>query len=315
MALGVDEANAVSSRYFDQTITSQVYEESLYYSKLKADGKVTWNGGTQIQWPIRYVELGTTRSTGARAQLVYQQKETRTGAVLDYAFYYGHAMISWDEQVKNTGKPQIIDLLKDKTDELNQDIYEKFADDLFATTQAGDTIQALPTIISTSTYAGITTTDAPLWTSNFVNSTETRLTLYGSATSLGKAINSCTFGKSKPTIIVTTRDLYNKAESLVEPQMRYQDTTMANMGFTTVKFHGIPIGGDAKCPSGYMFLIDTDKFELRYHPDYNFKATAWTNLIQAGFPNAMVKVVSWAGNHVCRMRQTSGVFSALDYTK
>jgi len=315
MALGVDEANTVSSRYFDQTITSQVYEESAYYSKLKIDGKVTWNGGTQIQWPIRYVELGTTKATGARAQLVYSQKETRTSAVLDYAFYYGHGMISWDERVKNTGKAQIIDLLKDKTDEVNQDIYEKFADDLFATTQGADTIQSLVTIISAGTFAGITTTDAPLWTSNVVDSTTTQLTLYGASTSLAHSINLCTFGKNHPTIIVTSRDLFNKAESLIEPQMRYQDTKMGDIGFTTVKFHGIPIVGDAKCPAKYMFLIDTNQFELRYHPDFNFKVTPWTELLQAGYPNAMVKVVSWAGNHLCRMRQTSGVYSALDYTK
>ena len=180
MALGVDEANTVSSKFYDQTITSQVYEDSAYYSKLKMDGKVTWNGGTQIQWPIRYIELGATKAVTPRSQLVYSQKETRTGAVLDYAYYYGQAMISWDERVKNTGKAQVIDLLKDKTDELNSDMYEKFADDLYATSQASNSFQSLITIISTGTYAGITTTDAPLWTSNHVDSTTTRLVLYGS---------------------------------------------------------------------------------------------------------------------------------------
>jgi hypothetical protein len=128
-------------------------------------------------------------------------------------------------------------------------------------------------------------------------------------------VNSCTFGKNMPSLIVTTRDLYNKAESLIEPQMRYEDTKLGDIGFTTVKFHGIPIVGDVHCTAAYMYLIDVDKYELRYSPDYNFKVTPWTELLQAGYPNAMVKVVSWAGNHLCRMRQTSGKFTALDYTK
>jgi hypothetical protein len=54
--------------------------------------------------------------------------------------------------------------------------------------------------------------------------------------------------------------------------------------------------------------------ELRYHPDYNFKATPWSELEQVGFPNALAKTVSWAGNLVCRQRITQGRYSALDYT-
>src|SRR6185295_14799633 len=107
MALSVDEANTVSSRYFDQTITSQVYEQSPYYSKLKSNNAVTWNGGTQIQWPIRYAKLNATQAVTPRSQVVFSQLETRTAAVLDYAYYIGQGMISWDERVKNVGKPQI----------------------------------------------------------------------------------------------------------------------------------------------------------------------------------------------------------------
>jgi hypothetical protein len=314
MALSIDEANSVSSKYFDQTITSQVYEQSPYYNKLKQNGKVTWSGGVKIQWPMRYIELGRTQRTGPRAQLVYSPKETRTACELDWTYYYGHAMVNWDERVKNSGKAQIIDLMKDKTEDLNDDVYEQFSDDLFATTQVADALQSLDTIINTTAYAGVISTDAAPWLST-VDTTTTRLVLYGSSTCLAARINDCTFGSSKPSLIVTTRDLFNKAESLIEPQMRYEGTSTGDIGFTTVKFHGIPIVGDVKCTAAYMYLIDVDKYELRYHPDFNFKVLPWTALEQAGFPNAMVKVVSWAGNHVCRMRQTSGKYTALDFTQ
>ena len=314
MALSITEANAVSSKYFDKTITSQVYEQSVLYSRLKAKNKVVMDGGTQLQWPIRYRELNQTEAVTSRQQVDWKQKETRTGAVLDWTYYLGKTMISWDERVKNTGKPQIVNLLKDKTDELNEDIYEKFCDDLYATSQGTNNIQALITIIdSGTTYAGIAVADAADWASTEDSST-TRLVLYGSAASLSATINATTFGKNHPDLIITSRNLYSKAESLIEPQKRYKSEEPGMIGFTNVKFHDVPIVGDAHCPAGYMFGIDTSQFELRYHPDYHFKVMPWTELEQAGFPNAMAKAVSWAGNIACRMRKTSFKYTALDYT-
>jgi hypothetical protein len=317
MALTVDEANAVSSKYFDKTITSQAYDTSPLWTRLKSKNKVSWDGGTQIQFPIRYRELGLASAVSPRSQISYQQKETRTAGVLDWAYYVVQGLISWDERAKNAGKAQIINLIKDKTDEMNQDLFEKFADDIFATVQGALNIQMLNTIIAGAgtTYAGIAQADAPLWLSNFVDTTTTRLVLYGTAASLAAAINTCTLGNNKPDLVITTRNLFNKVESLVEPQKMYEGSSdLAKAGFTSFKFHDADVVADSHVPAGAMYLLTTDMLELRYHPDYNFKATPWGELEQVGFPNALAKTVSWAGNLVCRQRTTQGRYSALDYT-
>jgi hypothetical protein len=316
MALSVDEANAVSSRYFDQTITSQVYDTSPLFTRLKTKEKVSWDGGTQIQFPIRYRELGLAAAVSPRSQISYQQKETRTAGVLDWAYYVVPALISWDERAKNSGKAQVINLIRDKTEEMNSDLFELFADDLFAAAQGALHMQMLQNIISaTTTYAGIAVADAPLWISNFVDTTTTRLTLYGSAASLAAAINFCTLGTTKPDLIITTRNIFNKIESMVEPQKQYSgDNDLAKAGFTSLKFHDADVVADGHVAAGDTYLLATDKLELRYHPDYNFKSTAWTEMSQVGFPNALSKTVSWAGNLVCRQRATQGRYHAIDYT-
>jgi hypothetical protein len=316
MALSVDEANAVSSKYFDKTITSQVYDTSPLWTRLKSKEKVSWDGGTQIQFPIRYRELGLAAAVSPRSQISYQQKETRTAGVLDWAYYVVGGLISWDERAKNSGKAQIINLVKDKTDEMNQDLFEKFADDIYQTVQGALNIQMLQNIISaTATYAGIAVADAPLWISNFVDTTTTRMVLYGSAASLAGAINSCTLGTAKPDLIITTRNLFNKAESLVEPQKMYEGgADLAKAGFTSFKFHDADVVADGHVTAASTYLLTTDDLELRYHPDFNFKATPWSEMDQVGFPNALAKTVSWAGNLVCRRRATQGRYSALDFT-
>ncbi len=316
MALGIDEANAVSSKYFDGTITPQVYDSFPLWTRLKSKNKITWDGGTQIQWPIRYKEAGTAEAVGPRTQISYMAKETRTAAVLDWAYYVGKAIMSWDERVKNTGKAQVINLMKDKAEEMTEDLYEKFADDLVASTQGALSIQSLQTIISTSTtYGSIAVADCAEWASTFVDTTTTRAVLYGTSGALATAINACTFGKHHPDLIMTTRNLYSKIESLLEPQKMYEGSAdLAKAGFSTVKFHDVDIVADPHITAAALYILTTDMLEFRYHPDFNFVVSKWGPLEQIGFPNALAKNVSWAGNLVCRMRKVQGRYSALDYT-
>lgn len=312
MALSIDEANTVSSKFYDEGITQQVYEKSPVFYKLKKKGKVT-KGGTQIQWAVRYTTLGNANAVGAREQIPYIQKETRTAAVLDWKYYVSTTSIQWDERVKNSGKPQIVDLLKDKAEELREDMFNKFQTDLYSTSQASKSFSSLWTIIdSADTYAGIAVADASVWAAN-EDGTTTRLTLYGDQ-SLSEMINASAFGSDGVDFMFTTRDLFSKFESLLEPQKRYEDTEMANGGFTTLKFHGIPVVSDYACTSGYWGGIDTDYFEFRTHPDFDFKVDPWKELGQAGYPQAMYKSVFWTGNLVCKSRQTCFKYTALDFT-
>lgn len=313
MALSIDEANTVSTKWFGKDIVPQVYDSSPLLAKLKSKNKVVADGGTSLQWPIRYKESGTTLATGARTQIPYTQVETRTGAADDWKYYVNHALISWDERVKNSGDARIINLLKDKYTEAQDDFSEKLADDLFATSAGTYNITPLITIVdSTTTYAGIAYTDASNWVGQ--ESSGTRLVLYGSSDALANMMNDATLGNKKPDFIVTSRDLFSKLESLIEPQKRYEDVDTAKIGFNNITFHGAVAVGDGHCPAGYLYALDLSAFELRYHPDFNFDSTEWKTLEQAGFPNAMVKVITWAGNIICNCRRTNVKYTSLDYT-
>jgi hypothetical protein len=314
MALSIAEANTVSKNYFDKTLTQQIYERSAFVARLKEKENIVCDGGVQIQWPIRHSKLNATNSVTPRSQIAYSQKETRTAAVLDWTYYVGQAMISWDERVKNVGQGQIINLIKDKTEELAQDMFDYFTTDVFATSAVTTKIAPLPVIVSASTYGGIAVADAAEWTAGLADTTTTRLVLYGSSTCLAKAINSSTFSPDGPDIIITTRDLFNKLESLIEPQTMRSDDGLQNAGFTNIKFHGVPVVGDAKMTAAMMLGLDTSAIELRYHPDFNWKVDDWSDLKQAGFPNALVKTVCWVGNLVCKRRKTNFKFTVLDYT-
>ena len=313
MALSIAEANTVSSQYFDTTLTQQYYEDSALWMRLLKKNKVRRRGGVQIQFPIRYTGFGKADAVTPRSQMTFEQKETRTAGVLDWKYYRVPQMISWDERVKNTGKPQIISLLSDKTTEMKQDMNNRFATDLFTANPNGEGIADLGTIIdSTTTYAGIAYTDAAEWVAREDTST-TQLNLYGSG-SLAYMINYATFGRYSPDFHLTTKDLASKFESLVEPQKRYEDKETADAGFRNVTFHGAPVVGDPKCTAASWFGIATETFEIFVHDDWDMVLSPWTDLFQAGFPQAMGRVLAWAGNIVCNLRKANFKFTVLDYT-
>jgi hypothetical protein len=317
MALTINEANTVSTKYFDKTITQQVYERSPFFVKLKAAGNVSTDGGNSIQFPIRYAKLSKGQWVGARDQVMYTQKETRTSGDLAWKYLYGNAMISWDEVVQNSGKQQIVNLMRDKSEELREDMGDSFATALWAVTQDSDALSSMYTIVDdTEIYAGIDPADvATEWAASVEDASTTELVLYG-ANSISVSMNACTFGPHKPSAIFTTRDLWSKFESIIEPQKRYynKDTAMAKAGFTSLAFHDAEVISDVYIASGDLFLVDTDQYAIRYHPKYNMKVDKWSDLTQAGYPYASIKNCAWVGNVLCRMRKTSGKYTALDST-
>lgn len=314
MALSISELNTVSKKYFETGIKQQAYDLSPFYAYLKAKKKIRYSGGTSIQFPIRYRKFNKGGGQAARQQVVFQSYPTRTAGDVAWKYYIVPTMMHWDEKAKNAGVGQIVDLLKDKTQEQKEEMADQLATDLYATTQGTYDIDPLSTMVdSSTTYAGIAVADAANWASQ--ESTATTLLIDGQY-SLNYYRNLCTFGRYKPTHHFTTRNLASKYESLLTPNVRYEDKMMANLGFDNVTFHGKPVIGDYYCTDNYWYGLDMEQFELVVHSDYDMDyGKGWFSLEQAGFPYSVGRTMAFMGNPICRMRKTSFKFTALDYTK
>ena len=311
MALTYSELQSVSKKYFDDTITQQVYEDSAFFALLKSKHKITASGGESIQFPIRYKKLGQSAGTGFRTRVDFSSVETRTAGVLEWAAVQGYTLLHWDERVKNAGAGKIIDIAKDKAAELKED----FQDTLCSMVWGTDTTYIAPLaqiVDSSDTYAGIAVADASDWAATEDSSTTT-LKLYG-AGSLAYARNQATFGKHRPTHHFTTLDLASKFESLLEPKQIYEDKELANLGFRAVTYYGCPVIGDEYVSSGDWYGLDMSVFELVVHKDNDLNVTEWFDLKQAGYPNALAKYMSMVANLKCVLRKSNFKFTALDYT-
>ena len=311
MALSISELQAVSKKYYDETCTQQVFDEDPFLALLKSRHKVTISGGESIQFPIRYTKLGLAGGTGFRTKVDFSTKETRTGGVLEWAPVQGYTMLHWDERVKNAGEGKIVNLAKEKAQEMTEDFQDALSTMLWGTSTSY--IAPLSQIVDSSdTYAGIAVSDASAWAATEDGST-TVMKLYGSG-SLSYSRNAATFGKHMPTHHFTTRNLASKFESLMEPKQIYEDKEMANIGFRAITFHGCPVIGNPYVSAGDWYGLDMTVFELVVHKDDNLKVSDWFSLEQAGYPRAVAKYMSMVANLKCVMRKSNFKYTALDYT-
>jgi hypothetical protein len=314
MALAISELNSVSKKHFDRTMLQHVYESSPLYGLLKARKRVI-DGGTSLQFPLRYKKLDRANAVGPREKLTFQSVKTRTGADVDWTYYAGEALIHWDEDVKNSGQGKIIDLVGDKTEELQEDMEDQFNADVYVTNPNGNGLTPITDIVDSGTaYAGIAVADAAEWAANTEDTTTTQLALYGS-NSISSAVNAAEFGAKGVTHIITTRDLKSKFESILQPLTRYmrEDESAKKAGFRNFMFHDVTVVSDYACTANLLLGLDLDSIGC-YHYTGEPNLDPWTDLTVAGLPRAAVRIYTWVGNLIATRRKTSFKFTALDYT-
>ena len=86
--------------------------------------------------------------------------------------------------------------------------------------------------------------------------------------------NNVSVGNDQPTIIISDQDEYEKYESLLQPQLRYTDATVADAGFQNLLFKGAPCTYDNNSNvDGKMYFLNTKYIRLVAHSDVWFKPT------------------------------------------
>jgi hypothetical protein len=123
---------------------------------------------------------------------------------------------------------------------------------------------------SSGTVGGIDRagTGNSFWQS-YEENTATALTLAQMAT----AYNTVSVGNDHPDTILTSQTLFEKYESLLQPQLRYTDTKTADAGFQNLLFKAAPIMYDVHCNAGTMFFLNTKYITLVGHSSKWFQQT------------------------------------------
>lgn len=231
------------------------------------------SGGNRITEQLLYAKNTTARSYAGAEKLDTTLQNGITQAVFNWKQYAVSVGIEGIERRTNTGQQQIINLLKAKITQATMSLRDDLSLGAFSdgTGNNNKDLTGIQTLISdTATAGGLAPGTFDWWKST---STTSGSFADRGLSDMRNTYNTVSFGNDKPDFIVTTQDVFQFFEDSLVPQERYTNTKFANSGFTGLTFKGLPLLFDRDCPSGTMYMLNSNYISFVVHPDADFSNT------------------------------------------
>jgi hypothetical protein len=198
--------------------------------------------------------------------------------------------LSSEEILQNSGENQLVDVMTLHIDAAEQELTDRFVEDLHsdgtAYKQIGGFRKILPTTPSLGIYGGISRVDNAIWRPRYFDVSsgdlDASLTTITSATIKGlldSAMVQLSRGRKGPNLICMSSDHYRAYTAATVAIQRINDTNnLGKLGFVSLKYYGsgrsvdvvLEGGIGSAMPADTTYFIDTSSIKFRYHPDRNF---------------------------------------------
>ena len=275
-----DEILSTTLKNYIPKLTDNIFSaRPLFYALTNGQTIRRISGGAKIVVPVIY---GTNSTAGSYSGVDTIDTTAQTGisaAEYDWRQYAATVTINGMEEAKNNGEAQIIDLLEGKIFQTQETIIENMNTMFWGdgTGNGGKDMNGLNKLVGTGlTVGGIDATDADnsWWRSTLRTGPLDAGAGVLSQAAMATVYNTVSVGNDQPTIIITDQDEYEAYEALLEGQIRYTDTDVADGGFQNLLFKGAPVTFDSDSNlDGKMFFLNTKYLQLVAHSDVWFKPT------------------------------------------
>lgn len=313
MALTIGQLASFTQNHIVPKAVENIFGSNPLLFRLKEKG-IKYTGGLTYRQPLAHTSTSSSGMFRGFDLLATAANDQFTSAEFSLRQAFAHVTVSGEEELKNSGKEAILDLMEMKRQVAEMTLEDILGTGLQGSNSDGKSIDGLASLLSTtSTYAGIATADMAAWKAKVQS-----LAVAGTLTKLEiqKLIGVCTIGADKPTVLVTRQSVFDKIWALWEGQQRFEDGKMADAGFPSMKINGIPLIVDSHVPGSDGGTQDNDLQALneRYlflltHKDCDFKVVPIPT--QKDQDVKMVRIL-WAGNLACSSRRMHGLISTID---
>ena len=295
------------AKYRDQ-LTDNVFTARPLTYFLTDKGRIRMiDGGTKIVEPLIYGTNSTVSSYEGYDTIGLTAQTGITAAEFEWKQYAASIAISGIEEAKNNGDAAILNLLEAKVMQAEESLREGFNTMFFGdgTGNSGKDWNGLGNLVEASgTVGGINrgTAGNEYWRS-YEENTAGALTL----AQMNTAYNSVSVGNDHPDMVLTTQTLYEKYESLLQPQLRYTDTKTADAGFQNLLFKAAPVTFDVGCTAGVMYFLNSKYLTLVGHSGKWFSQTEF---VRPENLDARYALIMCYGNLTVRNAKKQGKLTA-----
>ena len=303
---------------YQPTLVDNIFKDLVLLNHLNSGGRVVMEeGGTQIVEPVLYEENSTAASYSGYDNIALTPQDGITSAIYDWKQIAASIAISGIEEAQNRGTEAIIKLLNAKIMQAEMSIKSLVNGQLLSSNNGtGGTAKEFNGI---GGFAGALNTaiggiDAA--TSSWWNPT-IQAGIQGATLSLvnmANTYNNASKGNDTPDLIITTEALFSKYESLLTPNVRYQDVAKANAGFQNLMFKQTPVVFDLAMPGNQVSNASMYFLNSKYLKLTGMNGHWWTTTpFQQGTvaqKDARYAIVLAYGQLTCSNRARQGYLSA-----
>jgi len=308
--VNIGELAASTMEFYHPSMVDNIFKKHALLNHLKSNGGVKkYPGGTKIRVPLMHSTNGTVMTFNGADPLDLTYQSTLDAAEYEYEMYNVSIVFTLEDELKNSGEPQVLSLIEAKIKQAEMSIAERLNGDLYTGTAADGEVIGLDTILSTTTEIGaISGTAQAFWRAN-VDSTGETLSIADMRTI--KNSSNLGNGGSNVSLIMTTQTLYEKYNSLLTATYQMNPSSseskrLGDGGFATVEFEGVPVVFDEAATSGSMYMINKDNFKLGVHTDANF---ARRKKAEPADQHIHVEHIVFMGQTVVDRRKSLGLLS------
>ena len=306
-----------------KVIADNVTKNNAFLSYLKKSGNIkTVSGGSQINQELSFAENANFGWYSGYDLLPVAAQDVISSAVFTLKQAATPVVISGLEQLQNSGKESVLDLLEARMSVAEGTMANKISEGLYSdgTGSGGKTITgiqaallALDPASQTATYGGISRSTWSFWRNQY-QSAGSGPTAAALLTSMNKLWASCVRGSDRTKFILSDTDSWGLYIASLQNVLRVMtdQTGGADMGFPSVKFMDADVvldgGIGGFMPSKRMYFLNTKYFFFRPHKDRNMVPLTPGRRVAIN-QDAEVQILAWAGNLTASNLSLQGVLS------
>jgi len=298
---------------YQPTLVDNIFKDLVLLNHLNSRGRVqVEEGGTSIVEPLMYAVNNTVGSYSGYDAIDLTPQDGITAAEYQWKQMAASIAISGIEESKNRGTEAIIKLLNAKIMQAEESLKSSLNTMLYSngTGNGSKDFNGLGNIVATqnNTVGGIDASSNTWW-NPYHDTTSATL----SQQDMGIVYNQISKGSDVPDLILTNTNLFEKYESLLTANVRYQDVAKANAGFQNLMFKQTPVVFDlalaVDASDAPMYFLNSKYLKLTGMNGHWFNTTDFQNGTVAGVDARYALVMAY-GELTCSNRARQGYLTA-----
>lgn len=312
----LDNLYTTTWKEIKDSLTDNIFTSTPFFAMMQKAGRIMDQaGGRQIEFPVSYAKNDRGAWLVKGSTMDMNDQEFMTESYWTWKYYAVPIVRFGTDDQKNRGKMQILNYVQEKIDNAKDTIEDAFETQLFAASATANAFEGLQTLVADDPTAAVTVGGIPQNTETWWQNKKDTLASTSFATSgvdkMRSMVNTLATNKrmNRPDFIMCGQDPFEYYEDAVLGKFQFENKDLADLGFESLTFKGIPLSWSPSC-GDRMYFLNTRFLKLVKDPGLFMDMTEW-KAIPNQVNDRVAQIVS-AITLVTNRRRVQGVIFSVD---